>query len=292
MLFFWDKNMSLDALSWAARQSLKPVQKLTLMMLANRHNRDTGQCNPSHARLANDCGLSDSGARKALKELSDLGLIKIIAAYKDNVKLPNQYKLNLHLNIVKEVCHEETGVCHEETGVCYEVAQGMSPDGAGYVTTEQGVCYEVAIKQEVETVNETVNETVYTHGQESASEAKPKPSKTREPKPIDLLLDAGVDEQTAKDFLKVRAAKKRPLTATALKGIADEAAKAGLTVVRAVKIATENGWAGFKASWDWQDKAASMPQVNEHGRQLNSRELLEQENAQIAREFLIKRGFI
>lgn len=89
-------------------RTLSQFKKLTLMMLANRHNADTGQCNPSHALLAKDCGLSDSGVRKAVRELAGLGLIKIHFFVKKGVKLPNQYILNIHLNITESVGHEVT----------------------------------------------------------------------------------------------------------------------------------------------------------------------------------------
>ena len=146
--------MSLEALSWAAKQNIKSVQKLTLMMLANRHNADTGQCNPSHTLLAKDCGLSDSGVRKAVRELAKLGLIKIISLSKNGVKLPNQYVLNTHLNITEQV---------------------------GHMVTEGGSHGDD--KTVIETVKETVKETVRETKSEKRADAPPstkpkKPEKT------------------------------------------------------------------------------------------------------------------
>ena len=63
------------------------------------------------------------------------------------------------------------------------------------------------------------------------------------------LVAEGVDAQVAADWIKVRKAKKAPLTATAWEGVKREALLAGLTPAQAVKSATENGWQGFKASW-------------------------------------------
>ena len=51
------------------------------------------------------------------------------------------------------------------------------------------------------------------------------------------------------DFKKHRAAKRAPITATALKGIEREAAKAGISFERAIRILLERGWTGFKAEW-------------------------------------------
>ena len=137
--------MSFEAMAWAVKQKVKPMQKLVLLMLANRHNGDSGQCNPSHSKLAEDCNMSISGVKKAIKELSDLGLLRIRTSSKDGVSLPNQYFLNTHLNVdltQKLVGHEVTGVGHEVTG--------------GGSHGDRGVGHEVTTKQEVETVNETV----------------------------------------------------------------------------------------------------------------------------------------
>jgi hypothetical protein len=63
------------------------------------------------------------------------------------------------------------------------------------------------------------------------------------------LIAEGVDPQIAQDWLKVRRAKKAPLTQTAWNSVKAEAAKAGMTPAQAVKHSAENVWQGFKASW-------------------------------------------
>ncbi len=56
-------------------------------------------------------------------------------------------------------------------------------------------------------------------------------------------------EQCARDWLKVRAKHRAPVTATAWEGFRREAGKAGLTLGQAVKLAAEKSWRGFDASW-------------------------------------------
>lgn len=63
------------------------------------------------------------------------------------------------------------------------------------------------------------------------------------------LIAEGVDRKVATDWLRVRKTKRAPLTQTAWDGVKREAGVAGLTVAEAVRIATENSWQGFKASW-------------------------------------------
>ncbi|MFA7556603.1 MAG: hypothetical protein WCZ20_02265, partial [Hydrogenophaga sp.] len=55
--------------------------------------------------------------------------------------------------------------------------------------------------------------------------------------------------QHAEDWLKIRRAKKAPLTETALDIVKREAAKAGITLAEAIAHAASSNWAGFKAKW-------------------------------------------
>lgn len=71
--------MSHAATNWAIRQKgLKPAAKIVLWHLADRHNADTGQCNPKQERLAQDCEMSRSTLNLHLNELERLGLIRRI----------------------------------------------------------------------------------------------------------------------------------------------------------------------------------------------------------------------
>ncbi len=110
------------------------------------------------------------------------------------------------------------------------------------------------------TINKPSETSKKRKGGAGAPSARPKPVKTTSPKAngtlsADDLVAEGVDEQVALDWLKVRKVKELPLTATAWDGVKEEAAKAGLTAGEAVRIAAQNSWAGFKASWHEKQKA-------------------------------------
>jgi uncharacterized phage protein (TIGR02220 family) len=85
--------MSFQAMTWAVEQELPALQKLVLLMLANCSNHHTGQCNPSHERLAKECGMSRTSVKDAIRALSEKGIIEIVHNVQDGVFLPNQYKL-------------------------------------------------------------------------------------------------------------------------------------------------------------------------------------------------------
>lgn len=78
------------------------------------------------------------------------------------------------------------------------------------------------------------------------------------------LASLGVDKKHAGDWLTIRKQKRSPLTDTALEGVKREAVEAGVTLPEAIRIAAENGWQGFKASW-LQSKTGS-PGLTTSGR--------------------------
>ena len=59
----------------------------------------------------------------------------------------------------------------------------------------------------------------------------------------------GVSDSVWQDFLKLRKAKKAPVTVTALAGMKREAEKASWSLARAITECVERGWTGFKAEW-------------------------------------------
>ena len=88
--------MSFQAMSWAVAQKTSNAgQKLVLLMLANYCNSHTGQCNPSHKRLAEECSMGLSTLKGHVAALEAAGLLKIVQKSMDGVSLPNQYELNI-----------------------------------------------------------------------------------------------------------------------------------------------------------------------------------------------------
>ena len=64
-----------------------------------------------------------------------------------------------------------------------------------------------------------------------------------------LLAEHGITGQIAEDFLTIRKAKRQPLTETAMRLIASEAQKVGMTAFQAVVFSIGNGWGSFRAEW-------------------------------------------
>lgn len=77
----------------------------------------------------------------------------------------------------------------------------------------------------------------------------------------DLILEFGVSEQIANEYLVVRG--KAPLTPTALKLIVNEADKIGWSLQQALTACCENSWRGFRADWIKNQQLRHGSQNNE-----------------------------
>ncbi|AXF51479.1 replication initiation protein [Erwinia phage Pavtok] len=123
--------MSFQAMTWATEQDLKTNEKMVLVMLANRCNHDTGRCDPSHKRLAQDCGMSLSTLKRCIERLSEQGMLTIEHRSQDGVNLPNQY--HLHIG----VSSQRTYPAASEPGVGSDLPGGVgSQRPEGWVHSE------------------------------------------------------------------------------------------------------------------------------------------------------------
>ncbi len=131
-------------MTWAVDQDLKTNEKMVLVMLANCSNHHTGQCNPSHKRLAKECGMSVSTLKRCIDKLAEVGYLKIEHREQEGVSLPNQYHLNIGFTpqaIQNDTDSDGEGSVQGEQGVGSE---GTDPSVQG----EQGVGSERATNQE------------------------------------------------------------------------------------------------------------------------------------------------
>lgn len=69
------------------------------------------------------------------------------------------------------------------------------------------------------------------------------------------LIERGVSEQVAEDWLSLRKKKKAEVTKTAVDGIQREATKAGIDLDTALQTCCARGWTGFNATW-MQDRSS------------------------------------
>ncbi|MEX6662458.1 helix-turn-helix domain-containing protein [Pseudomonas sp. W2-17] len=153
--------MSFQAMAWAVEQKLPTREKFVLLMLANRTNHDTGRCDPSHRRLADDCGMSASTVKRAIQQLEEDGYLVIENRAFNAVKLPNQYRL----------CLERGVGSHRTYPVQDEPTLGSHrPEGLGH--SDLGVGSHRPIKQEYNQEDKTGSKTEKPSGDLSAPTTK------------------------------------------------------------------------------------------------------------------------
>ncbi len=141
--------MSFQAMAWAVDQKLPTLQKFVLLMLANRTNHDTGRCDPSHERLADDCGMSKASVKRAIRALAEAGYLSVENRTKNGEKQTNQYRLHLD-RVGSDRPHPQSGggdvgSDRPEVGSDRPEVGSDRPEGVG----SQGAIKQESPKQEV-----------------------------------------------------------------------------------------------------------------------------------------------
>lgn len=93
--------MSGMALIWASNvKGLKPAAKIVLIQLADFHNKETGQCNPSAKRLADECEMGRATLFRHMTTLEQSDLVTRHARGDgDGGRGSNQYELHLDITL-------------------------------------------------------------------------------------------------------------------------------------------------------------------------------------------------
>ena len=112
-----------DTLNMAKKLPIKAPAKSVLLMLADRKNSDTGRCYPSIDTLAFDCGLNSRTVIRAVKELSEIG---VILADKTKGK-STHYEFNFTAKLVSESHQCQTGTSDTQSpDQCHTVTKLVS----------------------------------------------------------------------------------------------------------------------------------------------------------------------
>lgn len=193
----------------------------------------------------------DETVTDALKELEELNLI---ASVKQRGKVTG-YRLNMPelppenggTTTPKIWVHPKMGTTPKNWGV-------LPPENGGTTTPEKGGSTKHTTKptNTKHTISASAAADAHTpadHPENGERAATVKAKPTKHETELSLLADYGITGQVAADFLQVRKAKRQPLTETAMRLIAADAAKCGMTALQAVEYAIGNGWASFRAEW-------------------------------------------
>ena len=218
--------MSFQAMSWAVEKKLPALQKLVLLMLANHSNGHTGRCDPSHDRLAKECGMSITALKSAVKNLEQIGLLKIVPNKIGSVNLPNQYELQLTIN--------KGGRASDDPGVSDSDQGGVTQGGRA--SDDPGVGRQTPTKQEYKPGSKTNPPLPPKGGLVSKPSLKPPPE-------IPDWLDAEVWESFVA-FRKGKKAAPSDLAITLMFKNLDKLRKGGHDPVEVIEQSIMNNWTG------------------------------------------------
>lgn len=195
----------------------------------------------SVAQFMEHCKLSNRAVIDACNRLVELGLLE-------------QREGRNRIKIFSVKSYEISGC--EESSLVKKVHSGCEESSQQVVKK---------VHTQNNNLNNTIQNTTLTGCNAPAREPTPKKKSA-----LALLAEFGITEQLAEDFIALRKAKKAPINETALKGFQREADKAGIPIQRAVEIAIERNWQGFKANWDWGDGFAKPNQnTAQHAKRSN-----------------------
>jgi hypothetical protein len=131
--------MSGLALIWAANvKGLKPAAKIVLIQLADFHNKETGQCNPSAQWLVDECKMGRATLFRHMTTLEVCGLVTRHARGDgDGGRGSNQYELHLDITLGRSLRSKGGGsgpngvASQNEMGETEKILAAYPPDRLG-----------------------------------------------------------------------------------------------------------------------------------------------------------------
>ena len=252
--------MSFPALSWAVRQKLPSTQKLVLLMLAERHNKDSGQCNPSLELLADDCGLSRRSVIDQIAKLQTAGYLTVRHRANEGLRLPSQYVLHLGSGVPERVHTENFDPYLLPPKVVNDAHSGGEPVAPGSEPPSPPQCKTCTTP--VNDLHQGSEPVAHKPGNEPGIEPVNTKSAGAPAAPVAATPTIpGVLEELTKEWKEVRKARRAgPVSKTVIDALNREATKAGITAEQAVRYCIERGWQGFKADWYLKDQGQVIGQ--------------------------------
>lgn len=262
--------MSARLMGMAFKTGIPRGQRFVLVKLCDCAN-DEGLCYPSQETVAEDTGFATTAVRQHIKWLKEHNFIKSARRQSGRERKSDIYRINVAL---LEKCYAEAAKRKAvRQAKMWEEPSDYEP--SDYEPSDFDVKNHQILSDEPSDFDGSLYEEPSVEPSVEPSEsnaraarapAEPHPAKPqtaprgvaeppgakktgRHASELSLLADYGITGQVAEDFLQVRKAKRQPLTETAMRLIASEAEKCGMTALQAVEYAIASGWGSFRAEW-------------------------------------------
>ena len=207
--------MSIALMTEAWKADMPSGRKFVLLSLCDNAN-DQGECYPSIPMIAKRCSMSERAVQGHVQDLRKAGILAIHERHGRS----SIYTIN-----PRRFC----------TPAEFAPPQNLHPTPAESAPPPPQNLHPTPAESAPITVIEPSIE--------------PSVNRQAPRKAVSIDRPDEVDEQVWIDFLAIRKAKRSPLSATALAGIAREADKAGITLSDALVVCCERGWTGFRSDW-------------------------------------------
>ncbi|CNQ85357.1 DNA replication protein gp18 [Neisseria gonorrhoeae] len=192
---------------------------------------------------------TDVTVADALKELVELNLIASVKRHGQvtgyRINMPEPSPENGGTATPKNWVHPKNGTTPKNWGV-------LPPENGGTTTPKNWGSTKHTTKptntKHSISASAAADAPLSAEPPETAPAAKAKKTGRHETE-LSLLAAYGITGQAAEDFLQVRKAKRQPLTETAMRLIAADAEKCGMTALQAAEYAIASGWGSFRADW-------------------------------------------
>ncbi|EMU0576346.1 helix-turn-helix domain-containing protein [Neisseria gonorrhoeae] len=273
--------MSARLMGMAFKTGIPRGQRFVLVKLCDCAN-DEGLCYPSQETLAEDTGFAETAVRQHIKWLKDNNFIKSARRQRGRERKSDIYRINVAL---LEKCYAEAAKRKAarqakmwEEPLDYEPSDYEPSDfepsdyePSDYEPSDFDAKNHQILSDEPSDFDgslyvEPSVEPSGSNARGARAPAGPHPAKPQTAPPetapaakakktgrheteLSLLADYGITGQVAADFLQVRKAKRQPLTETAMRLIAADAEKCGMTALQAAEYAIASGWGSFRADW-------------------------------------------
>ncbi|WP_118814049.1 helix-turn-helix domain-containing protein [Neisseria lactamica] len=262
--------MSARLMGMAFKTGIPRGQRFVLVKLCDCAN-DEGLCYPSQETLAEDTGFATTAVRQHIKWLKEHNFIKSARRQSGRERKSDIYRINVAL---LEKCYAEAAKRKAvRQAKMWEEPSDYEPsdyepsdfDAKNHqILSDEPSDFDGSLYEEP-SVEPSV-EPSESNARAARAPAEPHPAKPqaaprgvaeppgakktgRHASELSLLADYGITGQVAEDFLQVRKAKRQPLTETAVKLLAADAEKCGMTALQAVEYAIASGWGSFRAEW-------------------------------------------
>ena len=223
-----------------------------LVYWSSRTKNSDGWIYKTHEEWTQETGLTRREQDTARKTLKSLGFL---TEKKQGVPCKLYFKVqheNLYKALIEYSESLDSSQLHKSAKLDAQIRQTECTDAPD--------CMHKSAKLDAQ-IRPSNTENTYREYTENTSDINSSASAPEQPKKFSVkkfLIQNGVSEQTAQEFIDLKNKKRKTITERSVKIIFNQAIEANLTNETVFQIIVLRGWESFKATWNWQETAQEL----------------------------------